>query len=54
MRYEFISTTQMKAYATARVLNGQGKVVEINKPAGKLVVSYVGNTKFGIISNRCW
>lgn len=54
MRYEFITTPQMKAYGIAWVLNKQGKVVKVWQPSGKVVVPNVGNTGFGVISNKCW
>lgn len=54
MRYEFVTTVQMKAYSIAWVLNKQGRVVKVLLPSGKVVVPNVGNTGFGIISNKCW
>ena len=54
MRYEFVTNERLKAYVTTKTLNEQGKVVDLLKPAGKLVTSVVGNTKFGIVTNRCW
>ena len=54
MKYVFVTNELLKAYVTTRTLNRQGKVVDLLKPAGKLVTSVVGNTKFGIVTNRCW
>ena len=54
MKYEFITNERLKAYVTTKTLNEQGKVVDLLKPTGKLATSVVGNTKFGIVTNRCW
>lgn len=54
MKYEFVTNERLKAYAIAKTLNKHGKVVGLLKPAGKLATSVVGNTKFGIVTNRCW
>lgn len=54
MKYEFVTNERLKAYVTTKTLNEHGKVVDLLKPAGKLATSVVGNTKFGIVTNRCW
>jgi hypothetical protein len=54
MKYEFITNERLKAYVITKTLNEQGRVIDLLKPASKLVTSVVGNTKFGIVTNRCW
>ena len=54
MKYEFVTNERLRAYAITKTLNKQGKVIDLLKPACKLATSVVGNTKFGIITNRCW
>ena len=54
MKYEFVTNERLKAYFTIKIRNERGKVIYLLKPAGKLATSVVGNTKFGIVTNRCW